>query len=94
MRPRYGRCRSPTTGKQLQPYYGPRRPTSGLAITALVLGVHGGAIFAVLFGHLALNDIKATGEEGRGMAIAAWSRLHRDRVLDPDHHPGHRGSRC
>jgi hypothetical protein len=57
----------------LQPYYGPRRPTSGLAITALVLGVHGGAIFAVLFGHLALNDIKATGEEGRGMAIAAWS---------------------
>jgi hypothetical protein len=38
-----------------------------------VLGILGGAIFAVLFGHLALNDIKATGEEGRRIAIAAWS---------------------
>jgi hypothetical protein len=35
-----------------------------------VLGIIGGAIFAVLFGHLALNDIKATGKDGRGMAIA------------------------
>jgi hypothetical protein len=59
----------PYYGQQPQ-YYGPPRPTSGLAITALVLGIIGGAIFAVLFGHLALNDIKATGKDGRGMAIA------------------------
>jgi hypothetical protein len=38
-----------------------------------VLGILDGAIVAVLFGHVALNDIKATGEEGRGMVIAAWS---------------------
>jgi len=60
----------PYYGQQPQQYYGPPRPTSGLAITALVLGIIGGAIFAVLFGHLALNDIKATGKDGRGMAIA------------------------
>jgi Domain of unknown function (DUF4190) len=35
-----------------------------------VLGIIGGAIFAVIFGHLALNDIKATGKDGKGMAIA------------------------
>jgi hypothetical protein len=60
----------PYSAQQPQQYYGPPRPTSGLAITALVLGILGGAIFAVLFGHLALNDIKTTGKDGKGMAIA------------------------
>jgi peptidyl-prolyl cis-trans isomerase B (cyclophilin B) len=50
--------------------YPPQRPTSGLAITALVLGILGGAILAVIFGHLALSDIRKTGKEGRGMAVA------------------------
>jgi hypothetical protein len=48
----------------------PPRPTSGLAITALVLGILGGAILAVIFGHVALSDIRKTGKEGRGMAVA------------------------
>jgi peptidyl-prolyl cis-trans isomerase B (cyclophilin B) len=50
--------------------YPPARPTSGLAITALVLGLVGGAILAVIFGHVALNDIRKTGKDGKGMAVA------------------------
>jgi peptidyl-prolyl cis-trans isomerase B (cyclophilin B) len=45
------------------------RPTNGLAIAALVCGV----LFAplgILFGHLSLSQIKRTGEEGRGLAVA------------------------
>ena len=52
------------------PQYPPARPTSGLAITALVLGLVGGAILAVIFGHVALNDIRKTGKDGKGMAVA------------------------
>jgi hypothetical protein len=44
--------------------------TSGFAIAALVLSLVGGAILGVVFGILALNDIKKTGKQGRGMAIA------------------------
>ncbi|KXO97829.1 peptidylprolyl isomerase [Tsukamurella pseudospumae] len=40
-----------------------------MAIVALVLGVAGG-VLAIPFGHIALSQIKRTGEQGRGMAIA------------------------
>lgn len=48
----------------------PSRGTSGFAIASLVLGLLGGAILAVVFGHVALNEIKTTGKDGRGLAIA------------------------
>jgi hypothetical protein len=53
-----------------QPDDGSPRPTSGLAITALVLGIFGFSIVAVIYGHLALGDIRRTGKEGRGLAVA------------------------
>lgn len=43
--------------------------TNSMAIVALVLGVAGG-VLAIPFGHIALTQIKGTGEQGRGMAIA------------------------
>lgn len=72
MNPEGGRnmTTDPTPTPGAPQYYAPQRPTSGLAITALVLGIVGGAILAVIFGHVALNDIKRTGKEGKGMAIA------------------------
>lgn len=64
------------------PPYAPPRPSSGLAVTALIAGIAGivlswtfvallGSIAAVITGHMALNQIRrnpALG--GRGMAIA------------------------
>lgn len=44
--------------------------TNGLAITALVLGLIGGTILPIIFGHIALSQIRRSGENGRGMAIA------------------------
>ncbi|TMR21227.1 DUF4190 domain-containing protein, partial [Nonomuraea turkmeniaca] len=59
--------------------YGPPpqpRPTNGMAVASLVLGIIG-LIFCgltslpgVILGHIALNKIKRTGEEGQGMAMA------------------------
>ena len=48
----------------------PSRPTSGYAIAAFVLGLLGFGIIAVIFGHVALGEIKRTGKDGRGLAIA------------------------
>jgi uncharacterized protein DUF4190/host cell surface-exposed lipoprotein len=48
--------------------------TNGLAVASLVLGIVWlcgvGSILALVFGILALNQIKRTGEGGRGLAIA------------------------
>ncbi|WP_231855535.1 DUF4190 domain-containing protein [Tsukamurella pseudospumae] len=58
-----------------QPVYAPvhggiaSQRTNSMAIVALVLGVAGG-VLAIPFGHIALSQIKRTGEQGRGMAIA------------------------
>jgi len=55
--------------------------TSGFAIASLVLGILGGAILAIIFGFVALSQIKKSGAKGRGMAIAGvvlgfvWSAL-------------------
>lgn len=60
-----------------QPGYGyaPPRSTNGMAVASLVLGIIGlvfcglTSIPGVILGHIALNRIKKTGEEGSGMAI-------------------------
>lgn len=43
--------------------------TNTLAILALIFGLLGGWL-GIVFGHIALSQIKRTGEQGRGMAIA------------------------
>ncbi|WP_052424207.1 DUF4190 domain-containing protein [Nonomuraea candida] len=72
----------PGPGGYGQPGYGPygphaqSRPTNGMAVASLVLGIIGlvscgvTSILGVIFGHVALNRIKRTGEEGSGMAMA------------------------
>lgn len=54
-----------------QPTYGYQQPptTNGLAIAALV----GGIVLAplgIILGHISLSQIKRTGEQGRGLAVA------------------------
>lgn len=51
-------------------YPGVQRGTNPWAITSLVLGLFGTAIFAVVTGHIAMAQINRTGEQGRGLAIA------------------------
>ena len=49
-------------------------PTNGLAIASLVVGCLWiwwiGSLLAVVFGHVALNQIARRGQSGRGLAIA------------------------
>ena len=72
---------SPPPGQQYQPAYQqyqpypPAPPTNGLAIAALVCGVGAfvtGITFipAIICGHLARREIRRTGEQGDGMAVA------------------------
>jgi hypothetical protein len=53
--------------------YAPQ-PTNGLAIASMVLGIVWiywvGSILALVFGYVALGQIKRTNQQGRGMAIA------------------------
>jgi hypothetical protein len=65
-------------GYGYNPYGPPQQPrsTNGMAVASLVLGIIG-LIFCgltslpgVILGHIALNKIKRTGEEGQGMAVA------------------------
>lgn len=56
-----------------QPY--PARRTNGLAIAAMVCGICGflyliPAILGIVFGCVAVRQVKRDGTEGRGMAIA------------------------
>jgi len=73
----------PHYGPQGQPYppyqqpYGPHpaAPTNGMAITALVCGVASfvvGITFipAIVCGHIAQRQIRQTGEQGGGLALA------------------------
>jgi hypothetical protein len=46
------------------------RPTNVLAVITLVLALVGISIGAVITGHISLSQLKKTGEQGRGMAIA------------------------
>ncbi|MEV4383245.1 DUF4190 domain-containing protein [Streptosporangium sp. NPDC049644] len=67
-------------GGGYDPYGGygapPPRGNNGMAIAALIMGIAGlfvcglTSIVGVVLGHVSLGQIKRTGEEGRGMAIA------------------------
>lgn len=48
----------------------PARRTNGLAIAALVLGLCGFGLLPVIFGHIALSQIRRTGDGGDALAIA------------------------
>ncbi|MEU8382533.1 DUF4190 domain-containing protein [Streptosporangium sp. NPDC048865] len=54
----------------------PPRGNNGMAVAALILGIAGlficglTSIVGVVLGHISLGQIKRTGEEGRGMAVA------------------------
>jgi hypothetical protein len=71
-----GRWYPPTAQPGYGYGYGPARPrrTNGLAIASLVLGVTWwgwiGSVLAVVFGHIALAQIREHGQGGRAMAIA------------------------
>ena len=57
------------------PYpYPPARTTNGMAIASMVLGIVWvywiGSILALIFGYVALNEIRRTKQAGEGMAIA------------------------
>jgi hypothetical protein len=47
-----------------------RPGTNGLAIASLVLGIVGGSGLAIIFGHVARSQIRRTGQDGAGMALA------------------------
>jgi hypothetical protein len=71
----YGQAPSPYGQPPQQPYgYTPPRGTNGLAIASLVTslvwvcGVS--SIAAIVCGHIARSQIKRTGEQGAGMALA------------------------
>jgi hypothetical protein len=62
--------------QQPAPYYYPQAParrTNGLSIASMVLGILWitwiGSILAVIFGHVALGQIRRDGSDGKGMAI-------------------------
>lgn len=48
----------------------PQQRTNTLAVVALVLGIVGVNLGGIICGHIALSQIRRTGEGGRGMAIA------------------------
>jgi hypothetical protein len=51
-------------------YYAPLPKTNTLGIITLVLGILGFGVVPVITGHIALNQIKKTGEDGRGITLA------------------------
>ena len=63
-------CGEPTSADAARPAPLAAKRTSPLAILALILAAIGGPP-ALIFGHLALRQIKETGERGKAMAIIA-----------------------
>lgn len=67
--PPYGAPAPYGYGYQVQP----ARPTNGWAIASLVVSLVScgfGSILGVIFGHVAMSQIKRNGDQGRGLAIA------------------------
>jgi hypothetical protein len=59
------------TGNPVPQYYAPApRKTNTLGIITLVLGVLGFGLVPVITGHIALGQIKQSGEDGRGITLA------------------------
>ncbi len=65
IQPPYGTQQSP-----YPPYTAPSQRTNPLAIASLVFGVIGGVLLSIIFGAVALSQIKQRGERGRGLAVA------------------------
>jgi hypothetical protein len=75
--PGYGQPAQPGYG---QPGYGTGAPTTKtnvLAIVSLIASIAGivifwfiGSVVGIICGHISMNQIKKTGEEGRGLALA------------------------
>lgn len=47
-----------------------RSGVNGFAVASLVLGIFAGVLLAVIFGIIALAQIRRTGQKGRGLAVA------------------------
>ena len=65
----------PGYGQPPYPYpFPPARPTNGMAIASMVLGIVWvywiGSILALIFGYVALKEIRRSKQGGEGMAIA------------------------
>ena len=72
--PAPGYATPPPQAPPAQPGYSsqaavPQRRTNILAILALIFGIVF-PIVGIILGHISLSQIKKTGEEGRGMALA------------------------
>ena len=50
--------------------YAPARPTNVLAIIALIASCIGFTVPGIIMGHIALHQIKTSGEGGHGLALA------------------------
>lgn len=61
---------APGSGYPPPGYPPPRTGTNGFAIAALIFGIIGGALLGIVFGFVALSQIKRNGQNGRGLAIA------------------------
>jgi hypothetical protein len=84
--PAYGAPQAAPGAPQAAPAYGQAAPAYGqptgartnvLAIVSLIASIAGiviawgiGSIVGIICGHISLSQIKKTGEEGRGMAVA------------------------
>jgi peptidyl-prolyl cis-trans isomerase B (cyclophilin B) len=51
-------------------YLAPPRPTNVLAIISLIASCVGFTVPGIIMGHIALHQIKRTGEGGHGLALA------------------------
>jgi hypothetical protein len=65
---------APALGGEVSPQpvyeYQLPRPTNTFAIISLVSAIAGAHLLGIVFGHIALVQIKRTGDDGRGLAIA------------------------
>jgi hypothetical protein len=52
------------------PYSVPSRPTNVLAIISLIASCVGFTVPGIIMGHIALHQIRLTGEGGHGLALA------------------------
>lgn len=53
--------------RQVDPYIG---GTNKLAVTSFIFAIVGGALLAIILGHVALVQIRRYGQEGGGLAVA------------------------
>jgi hypothetical protein len=61
---------APIQGMPQQPYQGPPQGTNGFAVASLIFGIISGVLLSVIFGIVALRQIKQRNQGGRGLAIA------------------------